>query len=134
MLCHLTHGASDNCGPWVRLASLGEWFVGWAQAERNGAGGRFGSPSAFFGDGRCLAGLCRVSHIGVGSGAGPGVALRGWLEPAPKTREVSPKRAQVQALGGEDAEPSFRLEMVNSAGSVPEAGRRPWADSGCGQA
>lgn len=44
----------------------------------------------------------------------------GWLcrglLPAPESRQVPPKAAQVQAFGLEDDESSFRLEMVNGAG------------------
>lgn len=51
-----------------------------------------------------------ISCISAALGAGPGVV------PAPETREVPPKTAQVQALGLKDAEPSFRLEIVNGVG------------------
>lgn len=103
MLCHLTHGTSDNCGPRVRLDSPGERFVGWAQAERNCAGGRFGSLSGFVGDGWYLAGLHEISCISAALGAGVASGVGCWPRggsvggqvPAPETREVPPKTAQV---------------------------------------
>lgn len=142
MLCHLTHGTSDNCGLRVRLASPGQQFVGWAQAKRNGAGGRFGLPSAFWG----MAGVwlgCVGFHVSAALGAGLSSGVSCWPRggSVPETREVPPKTARVRALGVEDAEPAFRLEMVKGtglpgarAGSVLEAGRQRWADSGCGWA
>lgn len=127
MLCHLTHGTSDNCRPWVRLSSPGEWFVGWAQAERNRAGGRFGSPSAFLGmagvwlgcTGFLVSLLLCVLGWALGPAAGPGVAL--WegrclhLEPG----RHPPNQHKCKNLVLEDGETSFRLEMVNGT-ALPE--------------